>query len=103
MQPEVLSTAHLDYLQRVGMSPETLSADKPISLLGAPRNLNLRRLVKIEGIGRLEKAPLAETSNRQPANKERPIRLLSEDVLTGLYSYKLPLAFLVRSNWGKVA
>ena len=52
MQSEILTTDHLDYLQRVGISPAALSADLPLT--SAPPHL--RRLIRVEGIGRSEKS-----------------------------------------------
>ncbi|HEX9423789.1 MAG TPA: DUF87 domain-containing protein [Pyrinomonadaceae bacterium] len=88
MSHQVISTAHLDYLQRVTIDLAALTADAPISRASP----TLRRLSRIKGIGRTEKTPRAMPATDQPA------RLLSEDVLIGLYGYKIPLAFFVQGG-----
>src|SRR5262249_5522802 len=85
------STAHLDYLQRSGrFKPTALSAGTPST--HAPDVL--RRLWRIKGVGRIEKKLFP--------NQERRTRLPSEDVLIGVYGYKIPLAFLILGEPGGV-
>jgi len=91
MSHQIISTAHLDYLQRSEFNPADLTVSAPAS--GAPSDL--RRLSRINGIGRMEKAPTLMPG--------QPTRLLSEDVLIGLYGYKIPLAFVVQSGPNGVA
>src|SRR6266700_2143177 len=100
MHPDIFSTANLDYLQRVGFKPVQLPANTPMT--EAPPAL--RRLLHIGGIGRMEKVlPPNPRQAGQPAEPEQPTHMLSEDILTGLYGYKIPLAFLVLGQPGKVA
>lgn len=88
MQPDAFSlgnlTDRLDYLQRVGFTPGLLPANP--SLTAAPH-----RLLHIGGIGRMEKdLPPNSRQVGQSMETEQPTRMLSEDVLTGLYGYKIP-------------
>lgn len=93
MPPETFSTANLDYLQRIGFTPVALPPNS--SCTSAPPAL--RRLVRISGIGRMEKAPPA-AGQAYPLENGQSVRLLSEDLLSGLYGYKIPVAFFV---WSK--
>jgi hypothetical protein len=97
--PEKL-TDSLDYLQRIGFNPLPLPAN--VSFTVAPPSL--RRLLRIDGIGRLEKGlpPHPKEADGQAAESERRIHLLSDDVLAGLYGYKIPLAFFVQGKPGAV-
>lgn len=88
MSVENLTTEGLDYLQRSGFEPR-LFHDSSAST-NAP--VNLRRLLKIEGIGHLDK-DLPRTSKR--------LASLSADLLAGMYNYKIPLAFLVDGELGQ--
>src|ERR1700730_4901634 len=101
MQPGNVSieklTERIDYLQRIGDKLALLPASSPLT--SAP--LTLRHIVQIAGIGRGEKIQPPQAS--QVYNREQPVHLLSEDVLKGLYSYKIPLAFLVQGVPGRVA
>src|SRR5215469_4514517 len=105
MQAEPFSagnlTGSLDYLQRIGFTPIPLPANP--SLTAAPPAL--RRLLHVSGIGRMEKLlpPNQRQAGGQPLEPEQAARMLSEDVLTGLYGYKIPLAFLVLGEPGGVA
>ncbi len=94
-------TGSLDYLQRIGFNPFPLPASLPLT--EAPPAL--RRLLHVSGIGRMEKLlpPNQRQAGGQPLEAEQPARMLSEDVLTGLYGYRIPLAFLVLSEPGRVA
>jgi hypothetical protein len=108
MQAEPFSagnlTGSLDYLQRIGFNPIPLPANPPLTT--APPAL--RRLLHVGGIGRMEKLlppnqPNQRQAGGQPGEPEQAARMLSEDVLTGLYGYKIPLAFLVLGEPGGVA
>src|SRR6266702_7430501 len=99
MPSETFSTASLDYLQRVGLTPVALSANA--TQTSAPPAL--RRLVRISGIGRMEKAPLPAAGQPHPPGNGQPVRLLSEDLLSGLYGYKIRVAFFVCSKPDGVA
>lgn len=94
-------TGSLDYLQRIGFTPVPLPANLPMT--AAPPAL--RRLLHVSGIGRMEKLlpPHQRQAGGQPLEAEQAARMLSEDVLTGLYGYKIPLAFLVMGEPGGVA
>ena len=89
--PSMLSTAHLDYLQRNSLPPTPVTATAPLTLAPPP----LRRLSTIRGIGRQEKATTLEPETGEAL---RPNRLPSEDIMIGLYGYKIPLAFLVQAR-----
>ncbi len=86
MASNSLSTDHLDYLQRNQYTPDS----SPRGNSWTSATPELRRLLRVHGIGRVEK-----TFQPKPGLDER---MLSEDVLVGLYGYKIPLAFLV---WGE--
>jgi len=105
MQAEPFSlgnlTGRMDYLQRIGFIPVPLPVNPPpTQAQPAPR-----RLLHVSGIGRLEKLlpPNQRQAGGQPLEAEQPARMISEDVLTGLYGYRIPLAFLVLSEPGRVA
>jgi hypothetical protein len=83
MSATALSAAHLDYLQRNGFRPTPLSGVP--SRTSAPPELRL--LQRVKGVGRTEKTA---SSASEPV-----LRMPSEDVLIGLYGYKIPVAFLV--------
>ncbi len=82
---DTLSTANLDYLQRVELAPGALSATSPATIAYP----ELRRMFCVTGIGR---------SGREPQAIDGPTRLLGTDLLVGLYGYKIPLAFFVRGD-----
>jgi hypothetical protein len=86
-----ISTTHIDYLQRTGLSPSVLTANTSVTA-GPP---HLRRLWHISGVGRVEKQPVIKPDQK--------VRLLSEDALNGLFGYKIPLAFIVRGTPSRVA
>jgi DNA helicase HerA-like ATPase len=80
------SSHHIDYLTRSGFTPQPLQADTPCTS-ATPA---LRRLWHITGIGRLEKSPMP--------TPEFSLPVYSQDLLMGLYGYKIPLAFLVQGT-----
>jgi hypothetical protein len=82
----VLSTERVDYLQRTIIHSH-LSTDAE----SIRSNPGLNKLTRIKGIGRLFKDPNVIGSNK---DKRPP----SEDILTGLYTYKIPMMFLVRGS-----
>jgi len=86
MAIESLTTAYLDYLQRTSINLDAIQSGTAVT--SAPANL--RRLSRIQGVGRIEKTPRANGLSRAS--------LLSEDVLIGLYGQKIPMAFLVRAS-----
>jgi hypothetical protein len=86
---EKLTSADLDYLQRTGLEPPPLLDGGPLT---APAP-TLRRLCRIDGVGRLVK----EVAH--PAGEA--FRLASEDLLVGLYNYKVPLAFRLGHRSGR--
>lgn len=94
------STAHLDYLQRNDFIINELPASA--SMTDAPPPL--RRLWHIRGIGRIHKSPFpnGRTGPAFEMFSDQPGRLNSEDILVGLYGYKIPLAFLVLGSPGGV-
>lgn len=102
-----LATRQLDYLQRTGMRADVVRPG--LGLTEAPPGL--RRLWRVQSVGRYEKAlsaeakwagePLVRPVGRLPQSPSG--QFPTEDVLVGLYGYKLPLAFLVRAQPGSVA
>lgn len=88
MNGDSLSTAHVDYLQRSEAGLRPFSGDEPTTSASPA----LRRLWRVAGVGRVEKSPLAIQG--------QPLWLPSNDLLVGLYGYKIPLAFLA---WGEPA
>jgi hypothetical protein len=102
---EPLSTCYIDYFQRSVLIPRRLDAQSPLSTV-LP---DWRRSWRINGIGRVEKAQTAESypgrsnpslfgkseGQSAEATGNRPI---TSDALTGLYGYKIPVAFQV---WGE--
>jgi hypothetical protein len=86
--PQALSWEHLDYLQRI--SPRF--PPRPASVDWVHRDL--RRLSRVFGVGRLDKAPVVRT--------EQTHRLPTEDLLSGLHGARVPLAFLVQGKPGQV-
>ncbi|MDH6132316.1 hypothetical protein P3T37_001701 [Kitasatospora sp. MAA4] len=91
MAVEDLMAEALDYLQRVGFEP-------PLVRVGAAVTQSppdLRTLVRVAGIGCLDKAP-----SRSDAERADP---LMQDLLVGLYHYKVPLAFRVGGGPGRVS
>jgi len=97
------STQHIDYLQRTGLIPDSLSSSS--SFTSAP--VELRRLWRVAGIGRMDKLPavggqsereLAATQmgqNQPMVGAERNAASPGQDLLMGLYGHDIPLAFLV--------
>src|SRR3954465_9412848 len=81
----MLSAAHLDYLRRADVDPTTVL---PGTARAPPAP---RRLWRIPSVGR----PARSTPDGQGAPPPRPP---SEDVLVGLYGYKIPLAFLLTGD-----
>jgi hypothetical protein len=95
MASTAFSTAHLDYLQRIS-APAPLSADAPKT--SAPPNL--RRLWRVRGTGRLEKAIEKQLGLNKP---EQQMQLVSKDVLMAMYGHKYNLVFLVKGTPEEVA
>jgi hypothetical protein len=81
MSVEDLTTRHLDYLQRTAQEPPPLIT--AVSETVAPPQL--RCLLEVQGVGLLDK-------QERPTPEDR-FRLVTEDLLAGLVSYRLPLAF----------
>jgi hypothetical protein len=84
MNPEALTSAHLDYLQHQGPGLELLDPPQPLTSPSIP--WSLRRLFRISGLGQHQLiAPV-----RQDA---RPIqRLESQDLVMALSGYGALLA-----------
>lgn len=91
MTNTIISAAHLDYLQRSGVPLAGLSANGR----GTQSDRQSRRLWHIHEIGRIHKKPIER--------QEKDVRAPSEDLITGLYGYKIPMAFLVRGSSNGVA
>jgi len=94
MQTQPFSTEHLDYLQRIGIVPGDISRAHPV--VSVP--IEQRRLLRIDGVGRLEKALVPEVEQGK-----QPVRQQSEDILIGLYGYRIPVVFYVRGDPAGVA
>lgn len=93
MTIERLTAEDLDHLQRTGFEPPRLGPES--HLTQAP--LGLRTLVRVAGIGRLEKTqhtPFGDTSGTRCNGDPQP----SRDLLVTLYNYQVPLAFMVSLN-----
>jgi hypothetical protein len=88
---EEVTTADLDYLQRTGLEPPPLPPGA--ALIHAPPAL--RRLLRVNGVGRLEKPSTGRDANA--------FRLVTEDLLVGLYNYKIPLAFRLGARPGRAS
>src|SRR5580704_16463842 len=84
------STAHVDYIQRTNIEPIALSAGSAVTK--APPHF--RRIFRILEIGLLEKL----WNSQKQRTDEKTFRLPTEDVITGLYGYKVPVAFLVEAK-----
>src|SRR5688500_16875725 len=91
MAADVISTSHMDYLQRVGPRLEPPSAGTWTSVPFASR-----RLWHVRSVGVVDKG-------LQPAARGSRPRLPSEDLLTALHGAKIPAAFLLRGRPGGVA
>src|SRR5215207_8803011 len=78
------STARIDYLQRSGIVPE-LAAGGATSAPPATR-----RLLRVAGVGRPDKD--AESGAHDTRARWRPPTV---ELVTGLYGYRIPLAFNV--------
>ncbi|MDE1863037.1 MAG: ATP-binding protein [Thaumarchaeota archaeon] len=76
----------IDYLQRIGL------AQQQIPVISPERHITLdrRALLRVKGIGRIKKELLP--------NSDQKIRPLTEDLLTGLYNYGIPVAFSIRGD-----
>ena len=90
MTERLYSTDHVDYLQRSNFEPELLSPGSVLT--SAPPQC--RRLFQIAGIGLFEK----QWDARKQQIDGRRFRLPTEDAITSLYGYKLPVAFLVEGK-----
>ena len=102
MESHHISTAHLDYLQRAGINLSGRIVPGS-STSAAPGR---RRLWRVTDVGRIEKRPSAKNEHveqRPASSHERQVRMPSEDMLTALYGYKIPLAFLVQGDASGVA
>jgi hypothetical protein len=88
MKQQGVSTAAVDYLQRTGANPPEVDPVGPVT--EAPEEL--RKLMRISAVGRLEKEPLPRPGE--------DFRLITEDLLVGLYNYKIPVAFQISAGVG---
>src|SRR5215212_2470716 len=85
MSSEAASTASIDYLQRSGVAPDLAAAAATSG--GEPS----RRLLRVAGIGRPDK----EARSRRPDPESLRWRPPTAELITGLYGYRIPLAFQV--------
>jgi hypothetical protein len=84
---EAASTERIDYLQRSGTAPELVA---PTATSGPEVS---RRLLRVLGIGRPEKEPV-----RRPREEPKRWRPVTAELITGLYGYRIPLAFQVAGS-----
>ncbi|MFF6787003.1 ATP-binding protein [Streptomyces sp. NPDC012510] len=95
MTIEGLTSEDLDYLQRTGFQPPPFSPEARRT--EAPPDL--RSVVRVEGIGRIEKGRPSDEKGRPPTGGS-PI---TRDLIVGLSNYRVPLGFLVTADPGHVA
>ena len=79
------TTDRVDYLQRCGPPPAWTWAHQTA---GAPAS---RRLAWVKGVGRPEKERPAQTTGFKPDRWRPP----TTELITGLYGYRIPLAFYI--------
>jgi hypothetical protein len=79
-----VTTSRIDYLQRVGPGPQITGGSRTE---GSPES---RRLLRVRGIGRPEKERERPSGIR--AERWRPA---TAELITGLYGYRIPLAFSI--------
>ncbi len=91
MAASPISTSHIDYLQRIGITPGAISASTTMTSASP----GLRRLWQIHEVGRSEKQSIPR--------QEQKVHLPSEDVITGLFGSNVNLAFIVRGTPSSVA
>jgi hypothetical protein len=94
MSLENLTPDDLDYVQRLGFDPPGFRPGMPVT--EAP--IGLRRMLRVEGIGRLARPEAAELSDGAA-----PSEPATTDLIVGLYNYKVPLAFAVGAESARVA
>ncbi len=92
MTSATISAANIDYLQRTGMRPDGRVDGASSSAVP----VELRRLWRVESVGLVEKKPESRQEEARP-------RLPTEDLLTGVYGERIPLAFVVRGAPNGVA
>lgn len=95
MTIESLTSEDLDYLQRTGFQPPPFSPEARRT--EAPPDL--RSVVRVQGIGRIEKGRPSDEKGR-PSTGGSPI---TRDLIVGLSNYRVPLGFLVTADPGHVA
>ena len=83
-----LSVEHIDYLQRADDSVQATPTDGTWTM-APPAS---RRLARVRGVGRFGKDQRRE---RQAHWREQEFRPPTQDLLAGLYGYKIPVAFLM--------
>lgn len=88
---DFVTTDRVEYLQRCGGSPP---APRPPYGGG---DLASRRLLRVRGIGR------PDTDKQPPLDKNEPWRPPTAELITGLYGYRIPLAFSVQGSSDGVA
>lgn len=91
MSPESVTTAKVDYLQRCG---ESLQAPAPPYTVGNPAS---RRMLHIRGIARPDKDARPTPTPASSRNSD-PWRPTTAELITGLYGYRIPLAYTVRGS-----
>lgn len=90
MLTDSVTTGRVDYLQRCGPRPEAPTGPRTVGEPGS------RRLVRVRAVGRPEKY-------RQPLiTKPELWRPATAELITGLYGYRIPLAFYVVGSSDRV-
>ncbi|RUP04388.1 MAG: ATP-binding protein [Mycobacterium sp.] len=85
MPTDSVTTARIDYLQRCGAAPIQPS---PPYTIGDP---SARRLLRVQGIGKA-------SNRRRQHDKLEPWRPVTTELITGLYAYRIPLAYALRGS-----
>ncbi|ORA61321.1 ATP-binding protein [Mycobacteroides franklinii] len=91
MATESVTTAKVDYLQRCGESPQAPNAPYTV---GDPAS---RRMLHVRGISRPDKDTLRAPKPVSSPNSD-PWRPTTAELITGLYGYRIPLAYTVRGS-----
>jgi hypothetical protein len=84
MPTDAVTTSRVDYLQRSGSQPEIGDGTWTAGAADS------RRLLRVRGIGRPDKD---QRDRRYPVSKQDKWRPATAELITGLYGYRIPLAF----------
>lgn len=81
-----VTTSRVDYLQRCGPGPDAGNGARTEGSAAS------RRLLRVRGIGRPEK------ERQRPISKPDRWRPATAELITGLYGYRIPMAFYLRGG-----